>query len=179
MDLSLGSVFWKHSNNFCLRSWRSLIFAGRAFTSVHMPHICHGFSPFTRVASLTLWNLHFTISKRKKKTTTTIAGSHQFISHLATAALSSLPAYPLYSLEFIFNAIAHLVFNLWRVFSLAASLCSNSIQDTVAVLHSCWSPHEGFCSSSILALQCKTCEKSKQPYHSQRKTWVSPHHKAL
>ncbi len=95
MDLSLGSVFWKHSNNFCLRSWRSLIFAGRAFTSVHVPHICHVFSPFTRVASLTLWNLHFTISPQKI-TTTTIAGSHQLISHLATAALH-IPYIPLSS----------------------------------------------------------------------------------
>ncbi len=54
MDLSLGSVFRKHSNNFCLRSWRSSIFVGRALTSVHMPHTCHVFSPFTRVAGLTL-----------------------------------------------------------------------------------------------------------------------------
>ncbi len=58
MDLSLGSVFRKHSNNFCLRSWRSSIFAGRALTSVHMPHTHAMF--FLRShesASLTLWNL--------------------------------------------------------------------------------------------------------------------------
>lgn len=92
--------------------------------AAHMP--CF-FSIHTSGKPYTLKSEFYNFPKKKKITTTTIAGSHQLISHLATAALSSLPTYPLYSLELIFSAIAHLVFNLWRVFSLAASLCSNSI----------------------------------------------------
>ncbi len=131
MDLSLGSVFRKHSNNFCLRSWRSSIFVGRALTSVHMPHTCHGFSPFTRVASLTLWNLF-----------------ERCILHNPPPPPPQPPA---------------------------PSLCSNSIQDTVAVLHRFRSPHEGFYSSSILPFSARPVRIANTP----TKVNVSPPQKAL
>lgn len=87
------------------------------------------------------------------------------VSQPDTAAPSSLPALIpsslLYSLESFLNAIAHLVFNLWKVFFflLAASLCSNSIQDSVAVLHSCLSAHEGFGEPQFLLFSARPVRK--------------------
>lgn len=115
-------------------------------------------------------SLHFEISLKdafynsQKKTKSIVNKVHvcaaQFISQLDTAALSSLPACPLYSPEFIFNVIAQLVFNLWRVFSLAASLCSNSILATDAILHSCRSPHEGFAAPQFLLFSARPVRKA-------------------
>jgi len=79
-------------------------------------------------------------------------------------------ACPLYSLEFILNAIAPLVFNIWTVFSLPPSLCLNFFQNTVADIHSCRSPHEGFAALQFMLFSARPVRKAC----SQEKKIFSP-----
>lgn len=122
--------------------------------AAHIPCI---FSVNTWVMSCTLWILSERAFYNFHKVQVCAA---QFISQLDTP--SSLPVH---SLEFILKAIAQLVFNLGKVFSLVARFnsryCCRLIQLPV-------STHEGFAASQFL-LFCTRLGRSATPQPQSKK----------